>query len=220
MAIGNHTFSLRTNGMLLSQTGMIGLTSWTYLRLRVDPLRDPRCEVSIGGERELSDLVYDPKMEKEMLDLAEQPLRDIAITVFDAGMRPAEIVSVEWSHFLWDKNLIFVPGRCAEGHKSKEGRFGPTSNLPKTAYRVRAQVSTSKWAGVPLKTQEGRRHLPGRGKGLCRRDAASVLFAEASVAHCSADCSVKLAGRLLLKSGDGRFKRKTKSRGHSTLTLW
>jgi integrase len=98
--------------------------------------------------------VYDPKMEKEMLGLAEQPLRDIAMTVFDAGMRPAEIVSMEWSHFLWDKNLIFVPGRSADGHKSKEGRYVPMSDRLKAEYRVRAQGSTSKWA-YPSKRKKG-----------------------------------------------------------------
>jgi integrase len=47
--------------------------------------------------------VYAPQLEQKVPTHAKQPLRDIAVIVFDAGMRPDEIVRLEWPQILRDK---------------------------------------------------------------------------------------------------------------------
>jgi integrase len=59
--------------------------------------------------------VYSEEMEQQILELAEQPLLDIFLLIFDGGIRPKESLSLEWSDLLWDKKLIHVRGTKSEG---------------------------------------------------------------------------------------------------------
>jgi integrase len=79
--------------------------------------------------------VYSEEMEQKVLELAEQPLLDIFLLIFDGGIRPQESLSLEWSDLLWDKNLIHVRGTKSDG----SDRHVPMSDRVKQALRVRAQ---------------------------------------------------------------------------------
>jgi integrase len=86
------------------------------------------------------------EMQQDMIDHAEQPLKDVAITIFDAGMRPAEIVRIQLSDFRWERGLLWVPGRAKEGHKSKKSRYVPVSERMAEIYRERFEQSPNEWA--------------------------------------------------------------------------
>jgi integrase len=90
--------------------------------------------------------VFMEEMQQDMIDHAEQPLKDVAITIFDAGMRPAEIVRIQLSDFRWERGLLWVPGRAKEGHKSKKSRYVPVSERMAEIYRERFEQSPNEWA--------------------------------------------------------------------------
>jgi integrase len=85
--------------------------------------------------------VYSEEMELKILELAEQPLLDIFLLIFDGGIRPQESLWLEWSDLLWDKNLIHVRGTKTEG----SNRHVPMSARVKRALRVRAQGAKSRF---------------------------------------------------------------------------
>jgi hypothetical protein len=85
--------------------------------------------------------VYTPDLERKILETAEQPLLDIFLLIFDAGIRPNESLHLRWADLLWDKSLIHVRGTKSE----KSDRYVPMSDRVRQMLRVRAQGETSPW---------------------------------------------------------------------------
>ena len=85
--------------------------------------------------------VYSPELERKILEVAEQPLLDIFLLIFDAGIRPNESLHLQWTDLLWDKSLIHVRGTKSE----KSDRYVPMSDRVRQMLRVRAQGETSPW---------------------------------------------------------------------------
>jgi site-specific recombinase XerD len=85
--------------------------------------------------------VYSPAMEKKVLEMAEQPLLDIFLLVFDSGARPDESVHLKWTDMLWDKNLIHIRW----GKTRRATRHVPMSDRVKQMLVGRLKASKSEW---------------------------------------------------------------------------
>lgn len=85
--------------------------------------------------------VYSPTLEKKILEMAEQPLLDIFLLVFDSGVRPDESVHLRWSDMLWDKNLIHIRW----GKTALSERHVPMSERVKQMLIARLKASKSEW---------------------------------------------------------------------------
>jgi Phage integrase family len=85
--------------------------------------------------------VYSPTMEKKVLEMAEQPLLDIFLLVFDSGARPDESVHLQWPDMMWDKNLIHIRW----GKTPLSERHVPMSDRVKQMLIGRLKASKSRW---------------------------------------------------------------------------
>jgi hypothetical protein len=85
--------------------------------------------------------VYSPEMEKKVLEMAEQPLLDIFLLVFDSGVRPDESLHLKWTDMLWDKNLIHIRW----GKTRRAERHVPMSERVKQMLAGRLKTSKSEW---------------------------------------------------------------------------
>ena len=103
--------------------------------------------------------IYLPKLEKQMLETATQPLKDIATICFDTGMRPDEVVRLEWAHILWDRRLIYVD----HGKTAHSTREVPLSDRVRDALLARLKAAPSgRWVfpskrkkGFPIRSDSG-----------------------------------------------------------------
>jgi integrase len=86
-------------------------------------------------------MVYSPELEQKVLVTAPQPLADIMMVVFDAGMRPDEIVRLQWGHILWDKCLIFVD----HGKTEEASRHVPLSDRVRDMLLGRLKRAKNQW---------------------------------------------------------------------------
>jgi integrase len=85
--------------------------------------------------------VYSPAMEKKVLEMAEQPLLDIFLLVFDSGARPDESVHLQWPDMMWDKHLIHIRW----GKTPLSERHVPMSDRVKQMLIGRLKASKSRW---------------------------------------------------------------------------
>jgi integrase len=115
--------------------------------------------------------VYSPPMEKKILEMAEQPLLDIFLLVFDSGARPDESRHLRWPDILWDKNLIHIRW----GKTPLSARYVPMSKRVKQMLLGRLKASKSEWVfpsprkkGFPI----GNTPIKSRFKKL--REAAGI----------------------------------------------
>lgn len=53
--------------------------------------------------------IIDHWLEELILELAPKFLADMAIIMFDCGMRPEEVRRMRWENIFWDRGLILVP---------------------------------------------------------------------------------------------------------------
>lgn len=97
-------------------------------------------KIPLRKENERS-ATFSPKMEKALLDVAPQPLRDVFLISQDSGLRPDEVIRMCWDNVLWDKHLIFNPN----GKTVKSRRHVPLSDRVRAALKARAEGSTSPW---------------------------------------------------------------------------
>jgi integrase len=82
---------------------------------------------------------YTAELEEKVIAMAEQPLRDVFLIAFDAGMRPDEVLRLCWDDVIWDKSLIFIP----TGKTKASRRHVPLSDRVRQVLRTRAQGSKS-----------------------------------------------------------------------------
>jgi integrase len=80
------------------------------------------------------DGILDDATEAKLLEVANQPLRDVILIVRDMGLRPTEVFRMRWEHVHWDKRLYFNP----YGKSRKARRWVPLSNRVFDALRLRA----------------------------------------------------------------------------------
>jgi integrase len=85
--------------------------------------------------------VYSPELEKKVLAMAEQPLHDIFLLVFDSGVRPDESLHLRWDDLLWAKSLIHIRW----GKTPLAERHVPMSDRVKKMLKARAQGSMGEW---------------------------------------------------------------------------
>ena len=50
-------------------------------------------------------------MKAVLLKHAPQPLYDVLVIVTDSGMRPEEVMRMQWEQILWDRHVIHEPFR-------------------------------------------------------------------------------------------------------------
>lgn len=56
--------------------------------------------------------------ENALLAAAPQPLRDVAMTTFDTGMRPESVFANRWEYFRWSDHCLWVPkSKTAAGRR-------------------------------------------------------------------------------------------------------
>ena len=63
-------------------------------------------------------------MEAVLLKHAPQPLYDVLVIVTDSGMRPEEVMRMQWEQILWDRHVIHEPF----GKTLKAKRHAPLSS--------------------------------------------------------------------------------------------
>jgi integrase len=97
-------------------------------------------KIALRKEKERS-ATFSADLEKAVLDVAPQPLRDVFLITQDSGLRPDEVIRMRWDNVLWDKNLIFNP----DGKTEKARRHVPLSERVRDVLRTRAQGATSEW---------------------------------------------------------------------------
>jgi integrase len=94
--------------------------------------------------------VYSPELEKKVLAMAEQPLHDIFLLVFDSGVRPDESLHLRWDDMLWAKSLIHIRW----GKTPLAERHVPMSDRVKMMLKARAQGSKSEWVFPSTRKQK------------------------------------------------------------------
>jgi integrase len=100
---------------------------------------------------------FDAATEDNFLSEARQPMRDVFLSVQDAGMRPDEVFRMKVTHVLWRKSLIFIP----RGKSEKAHRHVPLSDRLRAALWARAQGTTSEWMFPSKRSRSG--HLEHSG---------------------------------------------------------
>jgi integrase len=70
-----------------------------------------------------------------------QPLRDVLLSILDAGMRPEEVFRMRKEHVKWDNDVIFVP----RGKSLKSRRYVPLSERLRTALLSRMTDGNEGW---------------------------------------------------------------------------
>jgi len=114
------------------------------------------------------DGILDDATEAKLLEVANQPLRDVIMIVRDMGLRPAEVFRMRKEHVHWDKRLYFNP----YGKSRKARRWVPISNRVFDALRLRAS-SNSDWVFPSVRSSSG--HLTTVSKQFRRARALAGL---------------------------------------------
>jgi integrase len=79
--------------------------------------------------------IIDDTAEELLLQVAEQPLRDVLIVMRDMGLRPDEVFRMRWEDVHWEKRLYFNP----YGKSRKARRWIPMSQRAVDALKNRLQ---------------------------------------------------------------------------------
>lgn len=94
-----------------------------------------------------------PTMEAALLKNMSPDAQAVLTIMMDSGMRPDEVMRMEWSNVNWDRSAIFVP--CGKTPAAR--RFVPLSDRVRGILEDRQRTHASKWV-FPGKTAEGRRN--------------------------------------------------------------
>ena len=130
--------ALRTLSIILAKG-----VQYRYLHQKptIKLLREPRRECLI-----------DDAAEKQLLNVAQQPLEDVLVIMRDMGLRPEEAFRMRWEHVHWEKRLYFNPF----GKSQKARRWIPTSQRVIDALRERLhQQSNPEWVFPSKKAASG-----------------------------------------------------------------
>ena len=130
--------ALRTLSVILAKG-----VQYRYLHQKptIKLLREPRRECLI-----------DDVAEKQLLNVAQQPLEDVLVIMRDMGLRPEEAFRMRWEHVHWEKRLYFNPF----GKSQKARRWIPTSQRVIDALRERLhQQSNPEWVFPSKKAASG-----------------------------------------------------------------
>jgi integrase len=130
--------ALRTLSVILAKG-----VQYRYLHQKptIKLLREPRRECLI-----------DDAAEKQLLNVAQQPLEDVLVIMRDMGLRPEEAFRMRWEHVHWEKRLYFNPF----GKSQKARRWIPTSQRVIDALRERLhQQSNPEWVFPSKKAASG-----------------------------------------------------------------
>ena len=130
--------ALRTLSVILAKG-----VQYRYLHQKptIKLLREPRRECLI-----------DDAAEKQLLNVAQQPLEDVLVIMRDMGLRPEEAFRMRWEHVHWEKRLYFNPF----GKSQKARRWIPTSQRVIDALRARLhQQSNPEWVFPSKKAASG-----------------------------------------------------------------
>ena len=96
--------------------------------------------------------LIDDVAEKQLLNVAQQPLEDVLVIMRDMGLRPEEAFRMRWEHVHWEKRLYFNPF----GKSQKARRWIPTSQRVIDALRERLhQQSNPEWVFPSKKAASG-----------------------------------------------------------------
>ena len=90
-------------------------------------------KIPLRKERERS-ATFSAEMEKALVEVAPQPLRDVFLISEDSGLRPDEVIRMRLENVLWDKGLIFNP----DGKTEKARRYVPLSDRVRAILQARA----------------------------------------------------------------------------------
>jgi len=130
--------ALRTLSVILAKG-----VQYRYLHQKptIKLLREPRRECLI-----------DDVAEKQLLNVAQQPLEDVLVIMRDMGLRPEEAFRMRWEHVHWEKRLYFNPF----GKSQKARRWIPTSQRVIDALGERLhQQSNPEWVFPSKKAASG-----------------------------------------------------------------
>jgi integrase len=97
-------------------------------------------KIALRKENERS-ATFSAELEKALLEVAPQPLRDVFLISQDTGLRPDEVIRMRLENVLWDKGLIFNP----DGKTPKARRHVPLSERVRRVLQDRAAGRTDGW---------------------------------------------------------------------------
>jgi integrase len=80
-----------------------------------------------------------------------QPLRDVLLSMLDAGVRPEEVFRMRKEHVKWDNDVIFVP----RGKSLKSRRYVPLSERLKAALLLRMTEGNEGWMFPSPRSRSG-----------------------------------------------------------------
>jgi len=93
------------------------------------------------AEEHAREATFTAEQQQELLRIAPQPLRDVAMLMFDTGMRPDEVLRMRAENIDWAKRVIFVPN----GKTPNARRFVPLSERCENLLLVRCAGKSGGW---------------------------------------------------------------------------
>lgn len=117
--------ALRTLSMMLAKG-----VEHRYLRQK------PRIKLAKEQRR---DCIIDDAAEAALLQVAQQPLKDVLVIIRDMGLRPEEVFRMCWENVHWEKRLYFNPF----GKSAKARRWIPMSQRVFDALKERLNVQSN-----------------------------------------------------------------------------
>lgn len=98
----------------------------------------PRIRRSKAAGREIR---IDAEMERALLDHLERDCADVFVIMLDCGMRPEEVLRMEWKNVHWDRSENFI----SKGKTPASRRFVPMPDRMVEVLRKRQALVESDW---------------------------------------------------------------------------
>jgi site-specific recombinase XerD len=103
------------------------------------------------AEEQAREAVFTAEQQNDFLKIAPQPLRDVAMLIFDAGMRPDEVLRMRAENIDWVNRTIFIPS----GKTANARRFVPLSDRCENILLVRCAGKREGWVFFSKKSKSG-----------------------------------------------------------------
>jgi len=107
-------------------------------------------EISLAKEKK-REAVFTPEQQEALLKIAPQPLRDVAMLMFDTGMRPDEVFRMRAENIDWSRRLVFIP----EGKTPDARRYVPMSDRCEDVLLMRCKGKREGWLFPSKKAKSG-----------------------------------------------------------------